>query len=425
MSFTKRLLGLRTEPRNLSFQTVFGADLTTPSSASAAGEDVTELTALQLSAVYGAVRILSGGVSGLPWRVTRGEGVAAEPVQVLPPWVEEPSTILTRKEFLTQVMTSLLLRGNAYVLTYRDERAFVTNMDVLHPDEVEPYLAGGRLWFRVSGQGGFSPQEVLHIRGLMLPGSLVGLDPITYQAQSIGLGLAAQKFGSSFFRNGAMPSAVVEVEDEISEVGVRLLKRGWDEMHRGAGKSNGLAVLTEGAKFKPITVTPDQAQFLATRQFQVPDIARFYGVPPHLLADASGSTSWGSGLAEQGQNYVTHALKDWTDRLDASFTWLARSERPTQRGQKRVFIHLELDHLTRGSFSDRISTYRTGLEAGIWNLDEVRSYEGLPPLPDGKGQEHRVPVNTAPTDAPDTVEEPPPPPTIPTPDLPEEGTNGA
>ncbi len=383
---------------SISFQDVFGIGLDLVGSSTTAGINVTDDRALCLSAVYGSVRIISEGVSKLPISAKMGAGNSAASM-ALPPWIEIPSVgvdYLGTGEVIDQLLVSLLLRGNAHVFTTRDDAGVIQEVQVLDPETVEPYLVKGRrLLYRVDGKPGFTPTQISTVIGLSRPGSIKGMSPIDFGAPTIGLGLAAQQFGSAFFGNGANPSGVIEIEEEMSENGAALLRESFRRLHSGK-KAGGVAVLSEGAKFKTISISPEQAQFLATREFQVSDIARIFGVPPHLLQDATGSTSWGSGLAEQSVNYVTHTLRPWVERIEALLTRMVRSERPGMTGDEQISIHMSMEHLLRGDYSSRIDTYSKGLLNGIYNLDEIRAFEGLGPLPDGAGQAHRVPLNTAP-----------------------------
>ncbi len=372
-----------------------GPDLLSPNTKS--GRKVTDDIAMTLSAVYGAVRILSDGVATLPVKVTRGDGAAAEPVEPPPFWVREPSSIWSPIDIRTQIMVSILHRGNAYVATIRDPAGAVIELVPLDPQRVTPKIVAGRLVWEVAGHDEvLTARDCLHIRGLVKPGDLKGMAPLDYAAESVGLGLAAQDFGAAHFGNGALPGAVLETESQMSPEGAKLWRRTWNDLHKGPNNANKIALLTEGANLKTIGVSPEQSQFLGTREFQVSDIARFFGVPPHLLQDATGSTSWGSGLAEQTVNYVTHSLRPWVERIEDAFTRLARSE-PQGVGagvRDPLFVSLRMDHLLRGDFSSRISTYGLGLDRGIWNLDEVRAMEGLPAIPDDAGQAHRAPLST-------------------------------
>lgn len=378
---------------------------------SASGPKVTADSALQVSAVYGCVRILADAVSTLPRdtvKLPRG-AQAPEPYRPRPTWLDHPNDEDDWIDFVCQIVVSLLLDGNAYIAVSRSDTGSIFELLVLDPSlvDIERVPVGSRrkVLFQVNGDP-FTSTDILHIRGLIKPGEMKGLSPIAAARETIGLALAAQEYGGSFFSNGAVPGGIVEAENKVSDTGIRQLKRAWNEAHKGAGNASRLAVLTEGAKFTKISLSPDEAQFLETRKFQVPDIARIFGVPPHLLADASGSTSWGSGLAEQGQAFATLSLRPIVERLESRFSRLLYSEGRS----KTTSVSLDMDGLTRGAPEARIKSYSLGLQSGIYTLDEVRGWEGLPEVPDGLGKVHRVQVNTAPLDLIDEEPEETPPP---------------
>lgn len=392
----------RNEQRAISYQDFWGRGADLAGKTTVAGENITDRRALCLSAVYGSIRILAEGVSKLPARTTRGTGPNAEQVAQPPAWLDMPSPLVKHigiGEVIDQIMVSLLLRGNAYVLTPRDSRGFITELQVLNPDQVQPYIperGPRRVFFRVAGDPNYDQDDIAMAVGLSRPGEIIGMSPIDHAAETIGLGLAATEFGAAFFGNGANPSGLIELDQQLSPEGEDMLRSSWKKLHSGK-RAGGVAVLTEGAKFRQLSVTPENAQFLETRGFQVADIARFFGVPPHLLQDASGSTSWGSGLAEQSVNYVTHALRPWVERIEAMLTRMARSERPGVQGQRRIHITLSMDHLLRGDFATRMDTVVAGVMNGLLTPDEGRlMVDNLPPLPDGAGGTARFPLNTAP-----------------------------
>lgn len=393
MSLLRRVLGV-SEAREVQFDRdlldLMGGTLTS------SGVKVDRDSAMRVSAVFGSVRILSETVSTLPTdSFIRQEGTR-RPFRPRPVWLDTPNTELGRIEVFGQTMMSLLLDGNSYWATGRASTGqvlFVTPLDPakVEPEDVRDENGRVRRVYRAEGEV-FTPRDILHVPGMMLPGAIKGLSPVAYARETIGLALAAQEYGARFFGNGGLPGSVVEVPASLSDQGIRQLKAGWKDAHGGVANAHRLAVLTEGAKFSKITVDPDDAQFLQTRQFQVPDIARVFGVPPHLLADASNSTSWGSGLAEQNLAFAQHSLRPWVERLEAGMTRLLRSEGTSPR----AFVKINLDGLMRGSLKERMDAYSTGLQQGIYNLDEVRAYEDLAPLPGGKGKSHRVPLNLGP-----------------------------
>jgi len=397
----RRLLGGDIERRELTFSDIWrrGLDVTTARTAS--GEMVDYDAALTLSAVYAAIRLLSDSVSTLNLDVLYRSQGSEQKFRPLPGWVVNMSTELRNHEVLGQIVTSLLLDGNAYVTTLRDGTGRVIHLTVLDPSDITPTLAPDedgiqRLTFTSSNAPGqtFTTRDITMVRGLLKPGQIEGVSPVTAAREFLGLGIAVQKFGASFFGNGALPGALVEVPGQLTPEGVAQVKSAWNDVHRGAANGNRLAVLTENAKFSKISLSPEDSQFLQTKQATVQDVARLYGVPPHLLADASGSTSWGSGLAEQNVAFAQFSLRPLVTRLEAALTAIMRSE-----GIAVAYARFDLESMRR-STSDRWDSYSTAIQTGVLSIDEVRSYENLPALPDGQGSKHYVPLNLAPVDTP-------------------------
>ena len=176
--------------------------------------------------------------------------------------------------------------------------------------------------------------------------------------------------------NGALPGVVVEAPGDFSRDAADRIAALWNSKHQGASNAGRVGVLTGGAKLSKISVSPDEAQFLQTRQFQVPDVARIFGVPPHLIADASNSTSWGSGLAEQNLAFGQFSLRPWVDRIEDAHGRLL-----TTHGLPDVFIKLNMDALLRAGTKERYEAHQIGLASGFLLPDEVRRIEDLPPLP--------------------------------------------
>jgi HK97 family phage portal protein len=177
----------------------------------------------------------------------------------------------------------------------------------------------------------------------------------------------------------------------------------WNGGHQGVGNAHKIGVLTNGAKMSKVSVQPNDAQFLETRQFQVPDIARIFGVPPHLIADASNSTSWGSGLAEQNVAFGQFSLRPWTERIEDGHTRLL-----TTHGMPDVFVKLNLDALLRASLKDRYDAYAVGIVNRFQTINECRRLEDLPPVP--WGDEPFIPTKVTETGAaPNAMLDQPPP----------------
>lgn len=354
-----------------------------------AGEIVGEHQALRLIAVQACVRLLADSIASLPIDVYRKEGDAR--VELSPPPVitdPHPLVDMTAVDWRTQVVTSLALRGNSYnVVTSRDALERPTALLPIHPDNVmiEPHEdeRTGRRWYKVGGER-VSPRDMFHIRALLLPGAFEGLSPIGYAKQAIGLGLAAERFGARWFGDGAAPSSILWTEQELTEEQRERNMKAWVATHGGRRYP---ALLEGGMNWKPVTIMPNESQFLETRKFAVSEIARLFGVPPHMIGDVDRSTSWGSGIEEQSMGFVTYHLRPWLVRIEAALDQLL------PRGQ---FVKFNLEGLLRGATKDRYDAYTQARNAGWMNVDEIRAKEDLEPLPDGLGQDYLQPLNMGP-----------------------------
>ncbi|MEU5693860.1 phage portal protein [Actinosynnema sp. NPDC020468] len=357
---------------------------------------------LALSTVYACVRLIADSVATTPWDVFKPGAKGRREPAARPAWMDQPNAGTRKIKFVTEVMTSLLLEGNAYVLVGRNPvTGTVSSLDVLPATAVEPkYVQRGRrvrelvYELSVTGEdgrvqvvGAFGSSQVLHISGISLAGEIKGVSPLTAARRTFALSLDAQQYGEEFFANGAMPAAVISVPGPMTPEGLANARRTWRRIHGGRGHRHGLAILTEAAAFQKVSVTPDEAQFLQTRQFQVPEITRIFGTPPHLVSDATNSTSWGSGLAEQNTAFVQHTLTTWIARLEEAFSTLA--------APGKAFVKFNLGALLRGSLKERLEAYRIALQTGIYTRNEVRAWEDLEPDPSGLGDYLMVPMNLA------------------------------
>ena len=368
----------------------------------AAGVSVSDNSALQLSTFYACVRLLADGIASLPWESYRKRGDVRVPVDPQPSLLREPFSAMSEFDWKHMVMVSLAMRGNFYgEVIARDELGYPTEIRPLHPDQVmlerEPETF--ELVYRINGYR-VARRDIFHIRAFTLPGTDEGLSPVSMARQTIGLGLAAEQYGASWFRDGAAPSSVLETDSPQSDEQVRRVQQQWIASHGGRRRP---AVLSGGFKWRPISITPEESQFLQTRSMQVTEIARMFGIPPHMIGQTEKSTSWGTGIEQQSIGYVIHTLRPWLMRIEAAMT------RVLPRGQ---FVKFNVDGLLRGDIKSRYEAYRVALEGGFLNPDEVRALEDRPPIPGGVGQQFRQPLNFGPLgtdpadiDEPDAPEE--------------------
>lgn len=393
-AFERRDLGhLATDPMGTSAipSNSDGFDTTT-------GIGVNDRTALGLTAFYACVRLLSDTIASLPWdayRKSDGDAVRRE-VTPGPSLLRVPAPSMTAFDWKHMMMVSLAMRGNFYGwITQRDVLEYPTSIIPLHPDNVrierDPQTLEKRVF--VGGQR-VPPSDLFHIRAFSLPGQDVGLSPVMMARHSLGLGLAAQEYGAKWFRDGASPSSVLETEQSLEDDQVRRVQRSWVASHGGRRRP---AVLSGGFKWKPIQITPEESQFLETRQFQGVEIAQLMGVPPHMIGIVDRSTSWGTGIEQQSIGFVTYTLRPWLTRIEAAMT------DALPRGQ---FVKFNVDGLLRGDHKSRNEAYRIAIEGGWRNPDEVRALEDLPPIPGGVGAKFRQPLNFGPLGADPNVTAP-------------------
>jgi HK97 family phage portal protein len=365
---------------------------------------VTVDSAMRLSAVFGCLRLLSEAISTLPLDTFRRVNRIRQPFRPRPAYLDFQPPQSSRIVYLSQMMLSLLTDGNAFVFTPRDSSGEPTNLVVLDPAgvTVEVPKRGprkGQITFEVNGiDEQFSPLDIMHIPGMMLPGRLRGLSPIGYAREVIDAGRKAQVLGSNIMGNHGIPPAVIEIPattqggtSTSEQEKARRVAKLWQETNSGSNAGK-VGVLTGGASLKTIAVNPEDLQWLDSKRFGVSEIARFFGVPPHLIADASNSTSWGSGLAEQNIAFGSFSLQPWTERIEDGHARLLSTH-----GLADVFIKLNLDAKLRAAPKDRAETMSIQIGNRSLTINEARALEDRPPVPWGDDFDF---LDTAPSSAP-------------------------
>src|SRR5690349_15487794 len=257
----------------------------------AAGVPVTEDTAMRLIAVAACVRILSQTVAGLPFAAVRMQGELRKALNPPPLIVSDPfggattTAYLTRRAGFAQMMVSLLLRGNAYAaVTARDKLLRPSRLQVLHPDRVRcTWTKDGRRAYRVDRQPVDDAEDMVHLIGMAFPGEATGMSVISYARTAISLGLAAEQFGAGYFGRGAHMTGIITVDSDLDRERARQMKEAFEASHSGLANAHSVGVLSGGAKWTPISVTPEDAQFLGTRAAANLDIAMLFGIPPHMI----------------------------------------------------------------------------------------------------------------------------------------------
>jgi HK97 family phage portal protein len=343
-------------------------------------------------AVYACQSLIGDAVASLPvdhYTKISGRKETFDPIRS-PRWIRQPNPFQTSYEFWFRVIISLLTDGNAFIYTLRNDRGEVAALYCMHPQYVN-ILDGplGDNRYEVSDDNGavhgvLDRSQLLHIPAFTVPGASRGLSPIDMAREAIGLGLVAEEFGSRFFEQGTTMAGVIEHPGTPRPDEARLLRDMFRKTHAGVKNSHSVGVLTGGAQFKPITLSPEQAQFLETRRFQKTEIALLYRVPAYLV-DSSVSSTWGTGIEEQNKFFVDQTLMPWIVRIEqAVSTFLLPGLQ---------YIRFNVDARLRAKTKDRYEAYQTALNNGFLNADEIRAMEDLAPLPKKLGQRYYRPLN--------------------------------
>lgn len=356
---------------------------------SSAGTVVNDTSALSIMTFFAGVRIIADSVSMTPLRaVTQSPDGTRTPVTDKPVQVTDPFDVFSLQEGISQIVVSLILRGNAYlVVTAFDEVMNPVKWRILSPDQVDVRwdLQGNRA-YRINGEP-WEDTPIVHLTNFMLPNSLLGAGIIEYCRNALGLGVALDDVAGEFFRNGIMSSGMISVDAPMSPDEARSAAAQFSANHSGVKRAHMPIVMSGGAKYTPISLTPEDAQFVQSRQFQQGEIATLLGIPPHLLGMVDRTTSWGTGIEVQGRAFVDYTLRSYFQRLQTMFTgWL----------EKGTFAEFVTDAITRADTKTRYENYNSALTAGWQNVDGIRLQEGLPPLPNGAGQVYRVPMSQVP-----------------------------
>ncbi len=353
------------------------------------GKPVNEHTAMQMTAVYSCVRILSETLAVLPLHVYKYNDSGGKEKYLEHPLYkllhDEPNPEMTSFAFRETLMSHLLLWGNAYAQIIRNAKGEVIALYPLMPNKMTVDRdSNGRLFYLYQrssedvpslgkdSQAYLTPTDVLHIPGLGFDG-LVGYSPIAMAKNAVGLAIATEEYGAKFFANGAAPGGVLEHPGTIKDP--QKVKESWNAAYQGSANSHRVAVLEEGMKYQPIGISPEQAQFLETRKFQINEIARIFRVPPHMLADLEKSSF--SNIEQQSLEFVKYTLDPWVVRWEQSMcrALLSDSEKPT------VFIKFNVDGLLRGDYTSRMNGYATARQNGWMSANDIRELENLDRIP--------------------------------------------
>ncbi|MDO5390258.1 MAG: phage portal protein [Eubacteriales bacterium] len=384
MGILSGLFRTRDAPKNRTS----GSSYTFFMGGSASGKRVNERTSMQMTAVYSCVRILSEAVASLPLNVYRytenGGKEKAIDHSLYRLLHDEPNPEMSSFIFRETLMTHLLLWGNAYAQIIRNGKGEVVALYPLMPDRMTVDRdKNGHLYYKYTKSGDdaptietgsviLDPSDVLHVPGLGFDG-LVGYSPIAMAKNAIGLAIAAEEYGSKFYANGAAPSGVLEHPGTLKDPA--RVRDSWNSTFGGSSNSHKVAVLEEGMKYTPISISPNEAQFLETRKFQINEIARIFRVPPHMVGDLEKSSF--SNIEQQSLEFVKYTLDPWVVRWEQALyrTLLSEEEK------KMLFFRFNVEGLLRGDYASRMNGYATARQNGWMSANDIRELEDLDRIP--------------------------------------------
>lgn len=354
-----------------------------PQFASGAGIQVSPEAALTLSAVWAAVKILTEDLSSIPFvlyqRDADGGRTEAEQHALWEVLQFQANNRQTALEFWEMETGHLLLRGNAYARLVEGRRGFADQLEPLNPDRMEPHrLPSGRIRYDYTRPDGteqkFTEDEIMHLKGFSSDG-MRGLSVIQYAAQSFGTAMAADHYAANFFGDGATPSAVLSSPGRLKPGEQDNLRASIREYTGGVRNSHGFLVLEDGISWQQIGIKPEEAQLLASREYSVEEVARWFNLPVHKLRVNKQAQTFASVEAFNTE-YVVHSLRPLARRVEQA----VRRDLIIQT--RKFFAEFRLTELLRASTKERTDYYHTGILDGWLNRNEVRRAESFNPGPD-------------------------------------------
>ena len=369
-----------------------GADLV-DAGLSNSGVNVDEDTALKISAVYACVKVISETVASLPLKLLKEEenGDMAKaryhPIYAL--IADCPNNEMSSFTFREMLMTNLLLWGNAYALIRRNRKGQIVELYPLKSSNMEVVRdpTTRAIQYRYTNDDEATAQtktyrarQILHIPAFTFDG-VVGVSPITYAREAMGLALATEEFGARWFGSGARPGGVLEHPGMLKDP--ERLRESWNKVYQGTANSHKIAVLEEGMSYKSVGMSPEDSQFLETRQFQLNEICRIFRVPPHMIGDLTRSTF--SNIEHQSIDFVVHTIRPWLVRWEQAIRRSLLSDTEREIYQPRF----KVEGLLRGDFHSRMQGYAIARQNGWMSANEIRALEDMNRIPNG-GDEYLV-----------------------------------
>jgi HK97 family phage portal protein len=359
------------------------------------GEHVDEISALNCSAVYAAINVISQTVASLPClpmvqKDPQGSATVATGLDAYELCTIAPNPCMTPMVFFETLQAHAMSWGNGYAqIEWRNDRPkglwpMLPNCVTIEEDEQ------WGITYKYKPKDGaeevLAPWEVLHVPGLGFDG-LRGYGVVQLAREGIGLALATERAGASLFGRGTLPGGVLTHPGELTPTAEANLRKSWEELHRGPGNTHRVAILTEGMNWTQIGLPPEQAQFLQTRLFQIAEIARWFNIPPHLLRDLSHATF--SNIEHQSLDFLIYTLRGWLVRWQQEL----RRKLFHNLNQRQFYFAHKVNDLLKADRQARYNAYNTGRMGGWLTLNDILREEDMPLIVGGEGDKRLMPLN--------------------------------
>jgi len=354
---------------------------------SVSGENVTESTAMTYAAVWNAVALIAGSIGALPLHLMQRKEKSkkiADNQRLY--WVmhDQANDYMTAMAFRETMMSHVLLWGNGYAEIVRNGMGEIIQLWPITPNRVRVIMRDGQMIYivRVDGKDVAIPRgNILHVPGLGFDG-FQGYSVVAMARRSLGLGMALETFGSLYFSNGTHPGTIISHPGKLSDAAHNNLQESLTQAYSGLGKSHRLLLIEEGMTVQKFGVPPDDAQFLESRQFQIPEVARWFNLPPHKLKDLTRSSF--SNIESEQISFVTDSILPWLVRLEQNYNMqLLTKDDKNLRGHGRLYFKHVVEGLLRGDSASRADFYTKMFNVGAMSPNEIREKEDMDPYPGG------------------------------------------
>lgn len=366
-------------------------------SQSVSGENVNEYTALTYSALWNGINLYAGTISTLPLHLKRKDGkksVLATEKPLFRVLYAQCNPFMTAQALRAALMAHILTWGNGYAEIVRDGMGTIRQLWPITPNRVTPKWEDGEIIYDIKVDGEtktLKSDKILHLHGLGFDG-LVGYSVVAMARKSLGLGMAMETFGARYFGNGTHPGVIVSHPGALGTESRKNLETALTEAYSGLGQSHRLMLLEEGMTLENVGIPPEDSQFLQSRQFQIPEIARWLNLPPHKLKDLTRASF--NNIESEDLSYYKDSILPVLVTLEQQYNTQLLTL-PEQNQEKLFFKH-NVEGILRADGAGRGNLYRAMFQVGAISPNDIREKEDLDPISDPMADEYFVPLNMVP-----------------------------